>query len=141
LITITKWTEYQQKEPQTAPQEHHKGTAEEPIKEVKKLRSKETTPTNGDNLSLPELKKIYSETFRDLLPTKLILDRLQWMIDNFSKAEILARFEGAASAKAKTLNYVTAGLEKELKNNDGLKTVSKERQDQIAAREKELGLA
>jgi hypothetical protein len=39
LITITKWEEYQQKEPQKAHQKNRKGTTEEPIKEVKKERT------------------------------------------------------------------------------------------------------
>lgn len=86
--------------------------------EKEEEKEEETETPGGEKISLPELKTIYSATFRDMLPTQLVIDRLQWMIDSFDKDTIINRFEGAASAKAKSLNYITNGMKKELDEKD-----------------------
>jgi hypothetical protein len=64
------------------------------------------------SLSLVEIQKVYSDTFKDLMPSTTIINRLQWFIDNFDSEEILSAFEGASSGKIKSINWITARFKK-----------------------------
>jgi hypothetical protein len=70
------------------------------------------------SLSLAEIQKVYSDTFKDLMPSTTIINRLQWFVDNFEREEILSAFEGASSAKVKSLNWVTNRFKKIHENQE-----------------------
>ncbi len=75
---------------------------------------KQQTYKQQPSLSLVEIQKVYSDTFKDLMPSTTIINRLQWFIDNFEREEILSAFEGASSAKVKSINWITSRFTKQL---------------------------
>lgn len=65
-----------------------------------------------DSVMLDKVKEWYVDTFRDLMPSKTVMDQLERYVADHDLETIREAFVAASSGKAKTLHFVTARLDK-----------------------------
>jgi len=77
-----------------------------------------TTPPEkevvSDSLSFDEVRNLYRDVFRDLLPSTTVCQQLGWISETFDRQTILDAFTGASSVKAKSINYIIKPLREKL---------------------------
>jgi len=84
------------------------------------LKSK-TTPAKTvlkENLSFDEVRNLYRDVFRDMLPSTTVCQQLSWVAETFDKKTIIDAFTGASSVKAKSLNYILKPLREKLEGDE-----------------------
>jgi hypothetical protein len=79
-----------------------------------------TTPPKEvvDCFSFDEVRNLYRDVFRDLLPSVTVCQQLGWIAETFDKQTIIDAFTGASSVKAKSLNYILKPLRDKIERKD-----------------------
>lgn len=77
-----------------------------------KNRLEEKTIGGMEGEFFEKVLAMYKDTFRDLLPSKTVVEQLRMYVDSHDYEDIREAFVAAGSAKANTLNFITARLAK-----------------------------